>query len=387
MIYKHLPQDFEVNELYNLNKITQEDEGKGKIYYYFILEKTNYTQIKALEKVANIFKVKKEDIHFAGTKDRVGVTRQLISVKGIKKHTFENNIKFFNSRLGPDLKLTFIDRFYSRVSLGDNDGNRFIITLRDLTEKQIQEIKESIPRIQKNGVLNYFDDQRFGYVGNSHIIGKYVLQHKLELAVKEILTSLPPTPREEFTQFVNQIKKHWEDIKYQNQKVISSIIKSAPKFYKNECRMLRHLHDHKNDFPGSFRVIHKKLRTLYVNAYQSDLFNKVLKNLENGNLDVLEEEIEMIHKDLDLSTSYGKIYQQKLNQDGLSQDAFILEASPELLQEKTSRKVNIYPKSMKVHAIVNDEEFKNKKKLILSFELEKGAYATNVIKQLVKEDL
>lgn len=387
MIYKHLPQDFEVNELYNLNKITQEDEGKGKIYYYFILEKTNYTQIKALEKVANIFKVKKEDIHFAGTKDRVGVTRQLISVKGIKKHTFENNIKFFNSRLGPDLKLTFIDRFYSRVSLGDNDGNRFIITLRDLTEKQIQEIKESIPRIQKNGVLNYFDEQRFGYAGNSHIIGKYVLQNKLELAVKEILTSLPPTPREEFTQFVNQIKKHWEDIKYQNQKVISSIIKSAPKFYKNECRMLRHLHDHKNDFPGSFRVIHKKLRTLYVNAYQSDLFNKVLKNLENGNLDVLEEEIELIHKDLDLSTSYGKIYQQKLNQDGLSQDAFILEASPELLQEKTSRKVNIYPKSMKVHAIVNDEEFKNKKKLILSFELEKGAYATNVIKQLVKEDL
>lgn len=410
MIYKHLPKDFEVNEIYNLEEITNEDEGHGKIYYYFILEKTNYTQLKALEKVANIFKVRRDDIHFAGTKDRVGITRQIISVKGIKKHTFENNIKFFNQRLGPDLKLTFIDRFNSRVSLGDNLGNKFIITLRDLDEEEINTIKQTISKIQQQGVPNYFDEQRFGYAGNSHIIGKYVLQNNLELAVKEILTSLPPNSREEFLNFSNQIKENWEEIKNQNQKLISTIIKSAPKFYKNECRMLRHLHDHKNDFPGSFRVIHKKLRTLYINAYQSYLFNEVLASYEkmqernksevsgilfNNALNKLKplespeslDSLELMHKDLDLSTSYGKIYKKLIEEDTLSQDSFTLQSSPELLQEKTSRKVKIYPRNIKVKCIAKDDEFEGKKKIILSFELEKGAYATNVIKQLSKQNL
>ncbi|MEC8338984.1 MAG: tRNA pseudouridine(13) synthase TruD [Nanoarchaeota archaeon] len=407
MIYKHLPKDFEVNELYNLEEIIKEDEGHGKIYYYFILEKTNYTQLKALEKVANIFKVRRDDIHFAGTKDRVGITRQLISVKGIKKHTFENNIKFFNQRLGPDLKLTFIDRFNSRISLGDNMGNKFIITLRDLDEEEINIIKQTIPIIEKEGVLNYFDEQRFGYAGNSHIIGKYVLQNNLELAVKEILTSLPPNPREDFLNFSDKIKENWEEIKNQNQKLISTIIKSAPKFYKNECRMLRHLHDHKNDFPGSFRIIHKKLRTLYINAYQSYLFNEVLASYEKmqernksevsgilfdnalNKFQSLEtpDTLELMHESLDLSTSYGKTYAQLIEKDSLSQDSFTLQSSPELLQEKTSRKVKIYPRNIKIHAKSKDDEFEGKKKLILSFELEKGAYATNVIKQLLKQNL
>ena len=387
MIYKHLPKDFEVNELYNLEEITKEDEGHGKIYYYFILEKTNYTQLKALEKVANIFKVRRDDIHFAGTKDRVGITRQIISVKGIKKHTFENNIKFFNQRLGPDLKLRFIDRFNSRVSLGDNLGNKFIITLRDLDEEEINTIKQTISKIQQQGVPNYFDEQRFGYAGNSHIIGKYVLQNNLELAVKEILTSLPPNPREGFLNFSNQIKENWEEIKNQNQKLISTIIKSAPKFYKNECRMLRHLHDHKNDFPGSFRVIHKKLRTLYINAYQSYLFNEALNKLKPLESPESLDSLELMHKDLDLSTSYGKIYKKLIEEDSLSQDSFTLQSSPELLQEKTSRKVKIYPRNIKVKCIAKDDEFEAKKKIILSFELEKGAYATNVIKQLSKQNL
>ena len=163
MIYKHIPQDFEVNELYDLDSITKEDEGHGKIYYYFILEKTNYTQIKSLEKVANIFKVRRDDIHFAGTKDRAGITRQLISVKGIKKHTFENNITFFNNRLGPDLKLDFIGRYHSRVSLGDNLGNNFVITLRDLSREEVDLARSAVKKIARLGVLNYFDEQRFGY--------------------------------------------------------------------------------------------------------------------------------------------------------------------------------------------------------------------------------
>jgi tRNA pseudouridine13 synthase len=380
MIYKHMPQDFEVNELYDLDSITSEDEGHGKIYYYFILEKTNYTQIKSLEKVANIFKVRRDDIHFAGTKDRVGVTRQLISVKGVKKHTFENNVAFFNKRLGPDLKLTFLGRFNSRISLGDNLGNRFIITLRNISSEKVSEIKTGVLRVRKEGVLNYFDEQRFGYAGNSHIIGKYVLQNDLESAVKEILFSLPPTPRDEFVNFVNQLKENWNEIKNQNQKVISSIIRTAPKFYQNECRILRHLHDHKNDFPGAFRVIHKKLRTLYVNAYQSYLFNEVLDRIDD-----LLDEIELMHLDVDTSSSYGKLYKELFEKDCLTLENFNLSSMPELKQEFVTRKTRVFVQDLKIHCFGDDDLFENKKKVMVSFSLSSGAYATNVIKQLLNE--
>jgi tRNA pseudouridine13 synthase len=391
MIYKHLSKDFEVNELYDLESITQEDEGHGRIYYYFILEKTNYTQIKALEKVANIFKVRRDDIHFAGTKDRVGVTRQLISVKGVKKHTFENNVAFFNKRLGPDLKLTFIDRFNSRISLGDNLGNSFVITLRDLNQGEDLCIRKGVLEVAREGVLNYFDDQRFGYAGNSHIIGKYVLKNDLESAVKEILFSLPPTPREEFSLWVSKIKENWKEIKDQNQGVISSIIKSAPKFYQNECRMLRHLHDHKNDFPGAFRVIHKKLRTLYVNAYQSYLFNEVLtlsvdelETCVNSVSGTLPGGIELMHSGIDTSSSYGKIYKELFEKDGLSLEDFSLSSMPELKQEFVTRKTRVFVQDLKIHCIAKDDCFENKNKLIISFSLGSGSYATNVIKELMR---
>ena len=67
--------------------------------------------------------------------------------------------------------------------------------------------------------------------------------------------------------YSNQIKENWEEIKNQNQKLISTIIKSAPKFYKNECRMLRHLHDHKNDFPPEYHKWINKCKNMSIIKY------------------------------------------------------------------------------------------------------------------------
>ena len=165
--------------------------------------------------------------------------------------------------------------------------------------------------------------------------------------------------------------------------------------------MLRHLHDHKNDFPGAFRVIHKKLRTLYVNAYQSYLFNEVLASFEKtqernlsevsgvsfncvlDRLDVLPDEIELMHESIDTSTSYGIIYQEIFKKDGLSLENFGFISMPELKQDFVSRKTRVFPSDLKIHCVSDDDLFENKNKMIISFSLESGAYATNVIKQLL----
>ncbi len=380
MKYKVELKDFEVNEIYNLEELSKKDEERGDIYYYFILKKINYTGLKAIEKVSNIFKVNPKFIHFAGTKDRFGITTQLISLTNIKKSTFENNLNFFNSKLGPDLNLQFIGKFKSRLNLGDNLGNNFIITLRDLDEEEFNKINQNINLTKKNGVLNYFDEQRFGFAGNSHIIGKYILQNNLEFAVKEILTSIPlNNPKEDAITWVNLIKENWENVINSNQKVLNKLINEAPKFYKVESFILKHLKEHKNDFPGALRVIHKKLRTLYINAYQSYLFNEVL----NSNIN-LDSEIQLMNSELDLSSSYGTLYNKLLQKDNLSQDSFNLNHMPELKPIRSLRKTKIFPSNLKVLIKLRDDLFESKFKIILEFDLESGAYATNVIKQLLK---
>jgi len=106
MIIKEQPEDFFVEEICDINEIKKKDEGKDAHYFY--LTKRDYTQMKALEQIARVFRVSRKQIHFAGTKDRRAVTKQLISIQHINKRSFEENVTYFNS-LTDDLQLEFLD--------------------------------------------------------------------------------------------------------------------------------------------------------------------------------------------------------------------------------------------------------------------------------------
>ena len=229
MRLKQVPEDFIVDELYNLDDFRERDEERKQPYYYFKLTKKDYNSVRALNLVAESFNTSTKLIHIAGTKDKTGITSQLISVYGIKDENFENNLEHFNTTFN-DLKLEFINKFKGRLNLGDNHGNRFSIYARDLSEDDIKTMKINFEKINKNGVLNYFDDQRFGYAGNSHIIGKYILKNEVEKAVYEILTSLPEDPSDNLKIYVDFLKENWEKIKLQDKGTYEKAIELTPKF-------------------------------------------------------------------------------------------------------------------------------------------------------------
>lgn len=384
MKLKQIPKDFIVDEIFDLKKLNLELEDVKKPYYYFKLTKINYNQLDAILKVAKIFNTSKKLVHFAGTKDKVGITSQLISIYGIDENNFEKNLEFLNQKI-KDLNLEFLGKFNSRVNLGNNLGNHFKIVIRDLDENQILKAKNNVEKIEKTGILNFFDSQRFGYANNSNIVGKYVLQNNIELAVKEILTSIP---KENFTldlkEFVDFINLNWEEIKNCNENIIDNAITICPNFLRKEKKILEHLKKYKNDFPGSFRTIHKKLRTLYVGAYQSFVFNKILEEFcVLDNLDLENDlELELVNSNSCFDDFLNPIVNKILEKDNLSFDNFNLKHMPELKFVKNLRKVKIFPKNIQILEILEDDLNLNKKKLKISFDLGSGEYATNVIKQL-----
>ena len=381
MIIKQTPQDFIVDEIFDLEIFKDKDEDRKQPYYYFKLTKTNYNQLRALQIIANTFNTSKKLVHFAGTKDKVGITSQLVSVYGINEEIYEKNLEYFNSQ--EDLHLELLGKFKSRINLGDNLGNKFSITVRDIEQQDFEIAKKNIKKIEKGGVLNFFDEQRFGYANNSHIVGKYILKNEVENAVYEILTSLPTkTQSELLTTFVNFIKSNWQQIKEQNIEIINQAIELAPNYLDNEKQMLNHLTKHKNDFPGSFRKIHKKLRTLYINAYQSYIFNETILQLDkNNNLDKYEQ-LSLISNDIQLDENIKPIVDNLLEKDNLTLDNFKLASMPELKIYSDIRKVKNFPKNIKLNNLEQDELNENKFKVLITFDLDSGEYATNVIKQI-----
>lgn len=383
MQLKQIPEDFIVEELYDIKQFENKEENKP--YHYFILTKKEYTMMNALETISRIFKVSRKQIHFAGTKDKNAITKQVMSIRINNEKNLEANINFLNEKIN-DLNLEYLGKFNGRINLSDNIGNKFIITIRELQKEVIEKAKKNIKKIEKEGIINYFDEQRFGFANNSHIIGKYILKNEPKNAVFEILTSMPKNPSEELETFTKYITKNIDNITQANQEIIDKAIELTPKFFRDGTYMLNHLKKHQNDFPGSFRTLHKKLRTLYINAYQSYIFNETLNYLikkqkinEITELYLINENYPTIEKNNEIL----EFVKNKLTEDELTFESFKLPSMPELKNPNTvKRKTKIYPQNINIENNEKDELNENKYKIVISFELEAGDYATNVIKQL-----
>ncbi|MCA9497400.1 MAG: tRNA pseudouridine(13) synthase TruD [Nanoarchaeota archaeon] len=390
MKLKQVPEDFIVNEIYDLESFSQKKEEKDRDYYYFKLTKRNYAQFSALDKVSNIFGVSRKWVNFAGTKDKLGVTSQIISIFGLKEFNLEKNVDFFNSKID-DINIEFIGKYKGRINLGDNLGNAFEIVVRDLTKDDILVAKKNLDEIGKFGVWNYFDEQRFGYAQNSHIVGRYLLLDEVEMALKTLLCSCPKDASIDLKKYTDFIFKNWGRIVKQDEKVLDEIKKIIPKFLSSDLHVIRHLLRAKNDFFGAFRNIPKKIRTLYVNAYQSYVFNEMLADFskaESKDVENIPEDLELVNSQFNFDDFGGSVVKRILDEDGLTLENFKLPRMPELKLGGIIRKVRIQVQDLKFDSNLEDlDGFRDdmnegKYKLKVSFALGPGEYATNVVKQL-----
>ncbi len=248
---KYDPESFIVNEI--PIELPQKPDGK---YTVLKIRLTNWDTNKFLMHLADRLHISNKRITYAGTKDKLGITTQYfcINLPG------NQDIRNISIRDAEILSCFRTDRM---IKLGDLMGNEFIIGMK--SEGEIEDkINDTVNQIMGNrGFPNFYGVQRFGSIrANTHRIGKLILQNKYTEAVK--LYIYDP----EFD--VEDYRKHFGETED-----AELALKEFPEYLTFERSLLGYIAREKK-YDNAFSVFPRNLSMLFIHAYQSYLFNKIL---------------------------------------------------------------------------------------------------------------
>lgn len=338
-VVKKVPEDFVVKEQSNLDL---KEHGSFAI---FLLKKRQIGTEEAVGVLCRKLGLNRKQVGYAGLKDRQAVTEQYISIRRGAKRFAQDFGRF---------SLTFEGWADQPISLGDLKRNSFWITVRELSAKEVRCVEQKKRQLERQGfwLPNLFGEQRFSK--NNHLVGKALVQKRFIEAVERLLDHAPEHGYEE---------------------------KVAALMKQNQQDPIRAL-----------RALPLKTLTLFVNAYQSLLFNRVVWDLSPGSFENLKRvALPLVGYGTRFAPSRNRSkqallcrYQRLLEDEGMAVQDFVIRPMPEISSFGSERKVlmKVYSFMMKM---VDDEPFRGKKKMVVRFALPKGSYATVMLDWLLDD--
>ena len=385
MKLKQQPADFIVEEIPSFEVSSEKDE-----HTVFLLEKQEIDTFDAIRQIAKKLRISLFEIGYAGLKDKHALARQYISIPT------RYNVQGLNI---DSLTLSFVGYQRKKIKIGDLAGNRFTITVRDVSENELDDVSCRAATIPMSGVPNYFDSQRFGSVIDHEFIGKYVVLKQYENAVKQYLTAYQKSEPKKIKDEKRKILFSWNDL-------------SNVRVYNKAFAVVIKEYGKTKDWRAAYRKIPAHLREMFVNAYQSYLWNECVKELLKevvekkklysveyaigallfyGNLS--EQEMKnipqtflTISETAMFTNDEQRIVSTVLAKEELQLTDFKIEEETGNFFKTRARQVLLIPEDFTISKEVRDEI--NSKgnaqrfKIQVSFSLPKGSYATLVTKRL-----
>ncbi len=148
--------------------------GEGEHVWMWV-EKTGANTAFVAAEIARFAGVRDLDVGFAGLKDRHSVSKQWFSVYLPKGETPD-----FTSIQHDEFKVLSQARHNKKLRRGDLLGNRFVITLRNVTGDR-EAMEHNLQQVQQGGYPNYFGDQRFGHDGGNIEAGIKMLRREMRV--------------------------------------------------------------------------------------------------------------------------------------------------------------------------------------------------------------
>ncbi len=256
-VIKTRPEDFFVEEL-----PLYEPGGLGT-HTYVLIEKKGLGTREALDRIARALNVSRREIGLAGLKDAQAVARQWISIEHIEPQRVEQ-VSI------PDVRVLQTARHTNKLKPGHLRGNRFVIRLRKLAlplPQAAQVAQEVLAILSRRGVPNYFGPQRFGNHKDNHLLGKAVVKNDAA-TFADLFLGHPTQDIDSPTVF--EARRLYDEGRYEE------AARAWPGSFFDQRRALRALAGGKGNKKKVFYTVDKHLKSLFISAYQSDLFNRVL---------------------------------------------------------------------------------------------------------------
>lgn len=421
--YKKNFKDFIVREIENNGKTLDikedyksqpfSEELKDR-YTTFNLIKINRDTFEALRKISNTLKIPYGTINYSGLKDKFSISVQKISIKG----DYIDKLKKLNLN---DIFIRNIHPTRKPVKLGSHWGNNFTVLIRNIENSKNLRIRleKQFNFLSNFGFPNYFGLQRFGsYRPNSHKVGQYILEGNFKNAFEEFVSTTYSTESD-----ISKLVRR----EFRSDRDFEKAYANFPKNLKYERNMLYYLIQNPDDYKGSINTLPSDLKKLLISSFQSFIFNKMLslrveKGLPlfepikgdvisilddyNGNLTYvkyiyggsydkyLKKAIDLNRAalimpiignttDLELFPLMKSLFEEIVKRERIDKYILSSKLNTELEMRGALRTITAKPTALKLLEFADDDLNPGKKKVKFEFSLQKGSYATMLIRELI----
>jgi tRNA pseudouridine13 synthase len=381
---KQKPEDFVVKESFRFARTAK---GEHRVY---LMDKQKLSTFEAIARLSSAFGVPRTAFSFCGLKDKQGRTEQLIAVRGAEVEAND-----------PDLRLKFLGRAAEPLSAANTTSNRFGVTVRHLTAEDVARAPASIAEVNRLGVVNYFDSQRFGSLKHGQgFIAKDLLRGDFEAAVRTYMALPSELDRSNDAKVKAFWRDHWGE--WRRKCTIEGAEKYAP--------LIETLRRKPAGFREAFLRIDPKVRAMLVFTLQSWLWNEGVRRLlvallpgqsllplryQAGKLlfpreapaEVLKEMRRMTFPLLSPESTFShpeveRAVRWVLGREKLELASLAVPGTKEIFFRHEERPLLVYPGRLMVGAPHPDELNRGARKLYLAFTLPPGSYATLVVRRV-----
>jgi tRNA pseudouridine13 synthase len=383
MKLKRLPEDFHVEELV-------EFAPRGGPFGLYRLTKQGLGTPEAIDAILLHWNLGRGQVAYAGLKDRHALTTQFLTIKGAPRRGFEQE----------NVKLQYVGQVGRPIHARDIVANRFVVVIRDLVPEELASATAALESIAGGGLPNYFDDQRFGSLGESGdfiakpwCLGDY--ERALWLALAEPNVHDRPDDRQQ-KQILRDCWGDWPKCK-------AALARS------HRRSIITYLADKPGDFRRAIALVRQDLRSIWLAAFQSHLWNQIAARLiglicrpeqlvtqtigrrdlpfflsldETQRDELTKSLLPLPSARLHLNDSpLAPLYDQVLAAEGIELRQIRVKYPRDTFFSKGERPA-VFRAGELSHAADADEIYKRRQKLTLRFTLPRGSYATILVKRV-----
>lgn len=392
MKIKQQPEDFQVEELTDVTPGSQGD------FAFYRLEKRGWSTPDALQAIRRRWQLDLRRLSYGGLKDRHAHTVQYLTVFHGPKRKLTHH----------DIHVEYLGQVPEPFTSREIRANRFRLILRALRPDDAAFAENALAELRQDGLPNYFDDQRFGSSssgtpGESEFIARYFVEGKFEQGLRQALAGPYEFDRAPQKREKAILREHWGDWATCKQRLPRGHARS----------LVDYLAHHPQDFRGAVARLRPDLRGLYLSAFQSYLWNKMLArwlnehcradqllplHLRLGDVPAprqLDETQRAELANLHLPLPTARLHQDAadprltlieavLREEGLTLSQLKIKGIREMFFSKGERAAWFIPAGLN-HEAANDEVNRGKRKLTLEFDLPRGSYATLIVKRVTMQ--